>query len=86
MMIQYDGIRVMATFLVPFRNLLVVLQFECNLDFYYFCSRLLDVVHSEKKLYLVFEYLNQDLKKYLDKAPPGGFTPALAKVIIMEIY
>ncbi|KAJ4432163.1 Cyclin-dependent kinase 2, partial [Periplaneta americana] len=28
--------------------------------------RLLDVVHSNKKLYLVFEFLMQDLKKYLD--------------------
>ncbi|XP_023584904.1 cyclin-dependent kinase 3 isoform X4 [Trichechus manatus latirostris] len=28
--------------------------------------RLLDVVHSEKKLYLVFEFLSQDLKKYMD--------------------
>ncbi|XP_014673642.1 PREDICTED: cyclin-dependent kinase 2-like [Priapulus caudatus] len=31
--------------------------------------RLLDVVHSERKLYLVFEYLNQDLKKYMDSVP-----------------
>lgn len=28
--------------------------------------RLYDVVHQEKKLTLVFEYLDQDLKKYLD--------------------
>jgi len=28
--------------------------------------RLLDVVHAGKKLYLVFEFLMQDLKKYLD--------------------
>ncbi len=28
--------------------------------------RLLDVIHSEKKLYLVFEFLDQDLKKYMD--------------------
>ncbi|XP_017919261.1 PREDICTED: cyclin-dependent kinase 3 isoform X2 [Capra hircus] len=31
--------------------------------------RLLDVVHSEKKLYLVFEFLSQDLKKYMDSTP-----------------
>ncbi|PSN58277.1 Cyclin-dependent kinase 2 [Blattella germanica] len=30
--------------------------------------RLLDVVHSGKKLYLVFEFLMQDLKKYLDSS------------------
>ncbi|XP_010152093.1 PREDICTED: cyclin-dependent kinase 3-like, partial [Eurypyga helias] len=28
--------------------------------------RLLDVIHSQKNLYLVFEYLNQDLKKYME--------------------
>jgi len=28
--------------------------------------RLLEVVHSEKKLYLVFEFLDMDLKKYMD--------------------
>ncbi|KAK2112088.1 Cyclin-dependent kinase 3 [Saguinus oedipus] len=28
--------------------------------------RLLDVVHNERKLYLVFEFLSQDLKKYMD--------------------
>jgi len=29
--------------------------------------RLYDVIHDEKKLTLVFEYLDQDLKKYLDE-------------------
>lgn len=28
---------------------------------------LIDIVHGENKLYLVFEYFNQDMKKYLDK-------------------
>jgi serine/threonine protein kinase len=28
--------------------------------------RLLDVVHASTKLYLVFEFVMQDLKKYLD--------------------
>eukprot|EP01112_Ceratiomyxa_fruticulosa_P012184 TRINITY_DN3365_c0_g1_i2.p1 TRINITY_DN3365_c0_g1~~TRINITY_DN3365_c0_g1_i2.p1 ORF type:complete len:297 (-),score=27.03 TRINITY_DN3365_c0_g1_i2:261-1151(-) len=32
--------------------------------------RLYDVIHTEKKLTLVFEYLDQDLKKYLDEC--GG--------------
>eukprot|EP01113_Clastostelium_recurvatum_P030689 TRINITY_DN3750_c0_g1_i1.p1 TRINITY_DN3750_c0_g1~~TRINITY_DN3750_c0_g1_i1.p1 ORF type:complete len:300 (+),score=6.40 TRINITY_DN3750_c0_g1_i1:182-1081(+) len=31
--------------------------------------RLEDVVHSENKLYLVFEFLDQDLKKYMDSVP-----------------
>eukprot|EP00040_Diaphanoeca_grandis_P035431 m.222917 g.222917 ORF g.222917 m.222917 type:complete len:289 (-) comp33386_c5_seq1:87-953(-) len=30
--------------------------------------RLLEVVHSEKKLYLVFEFLDMDLKKHMDNA------------------
>jgi len=29
--------------------------------------RLLEVIHSENKLHLVFEYLDQDLKTYMDK-------------------
>jgi len=33
--------------------------------------RLYDVVHVEKKIYLVFEYLNQDLKKLLDSNGSG---------------
>lgn len=33
--------------------------------------RLHDVIHTDKKLTLVFEYLEQDLKKYLDGHPDG---------------
>ncbi|XP_033624815.1 cyclin-dependent kinase 2-like isoform X1 [Asterias rubens] len=33
--------------------------------------RLLDVVHNDKKLYLVFEFLDQDLKKFMDSSPLG---------------
>jgi len=33
--------------------------------------RLYDVVHVDKKIYLVFEYLNQDLKKQLDSTGCG---------------
>lgn len=29
---------------------------------------LIEVIHSERKLYLVFEYLDQDLKKHMDCA------------------
>ncbi|XP_071103977.1 cyclin-dependent kinase 2-like isoform X1 [Haliotis cracherodii] len=47
--------------------------------------RLLDVVHSEMKLYLVFEYLNQDLKKYMDCAPPAGLAPALVKSYLHQL-
>lgn len=37
--------------------------------------RLWDVVHTERKLTLVFEYLDQDLKKYLDVCEGGLETP-----------
>jgi hypothetical protein len=30
----------------------------------------MEVIHSETKLYLVFEYLDQDLKKYMDTMGP----------------
>lgn len=39
--------------------------------------RLYDVVHTERKLTLVFEYLDQDLKKYLDVCEGGMETPIL---------
>ncbi|KAK7083516.1 Cyclin-dependent kinase 2 [Halocaridina rubra] len=33
--------------------------------------RLLNVVHGDRKLYMVFEYLNQDLKRLFDLCPCG---------------
>lgn len=48
-----------------------------RLHFFY---RLLDVVHSQKKLCLVFEYLNQDLKKYMDSSRTGQLPLSLVKV------
>jgi len=41
--------------------------------------RLCDVVHSEKKLTLVFEYSDQDLKKYFDSCN-GEMDPDIVKV------
>ena len=41
--------------------------------------RLCDVVHSEKKLTLVFEYSDQDLKKYFDSCN-GEIDPDVVKV------
>lgn len=34
-------------------------------------ARLLDIVHSETKLYLVFEFMDMDLKRYMDKVGDG---------------
>ena len=42
--------------------------------------RLLDVIHTEKKLTLVFEFLDQDLKKLIDNAGGGGLEKAVHKV------
>mmetsp|Transcript_23656 Transcript_23656/g.21526 ORF Transcript_23656/g.21526 Transcript_23656/m.21526 type:complete len:311 (-) Transcript_23656:162-1094(-) len=44
--------------------------------------RLFDVVHTEKKLTLVFEYLDQDLKKYLDFCENG----IEAKVVVSFLF
>jgi cyclin-dependent kinase len=42
--------------------------------------RLVNVLHTDKKLTLVFEYLDQDLKKLLDTCGPQGFEPMQIKV------
>jgi hypothetical protein len=42
-------------------------------------NRLYDVLHTEKKLTLVFEYCEQDLKKYLDSCG-GEVDPMQVKV------
>ncbi|NWH47423.1 CDK3 kinase, partial [Fregata magnificens] len=47
--------------------------------------RLLDVIHSQKKLYLVFEYLNQDLKKYMDSSRTGDLPLSLVKNYLFQL-
>ncbi|XP_058888440.1 cyclin-dependent kinase 2-like isoform X1 [Acipenser ruthenus] len=47
--------------------------------------KLLDVVHTEKKLYLVFEYLDQDLKKYMDSSQPVGMPLPLVKSYLFQL-
>lgn len=43
--------------------------------------RLIDVVHNDTKLYLVFEFLDLDLKRYMDSVgSTGGPSPAIVKV------
>jgi cyclin-dependent kinase len=46
--------------------------------------RLYDVVHTEKKLTLVFEYLDQDLKKYLDVCD-GGLDLKIVKSFLFQL-
>ncbi len=45
---------------------------------------LYDVVHSSKYLTLVFEYLDQDLKKYLDGCE-GGIEPRALKSFLFQL-
>ena len=47
-------------------------------------DRLLDIVHADQKLYLVFEFLDVDLKRYMEHASTGGtpLTLEITKVII----
>ncbi|XP_067022291.1 cyclin-dependent kinase 2-like [Acropora muricata] len=47
--------------------------------------RLLDVVHGNKKLFLVFEYLDRDLKKYMDSVPAGGISLSLVKSYLYQL-
>jgi len=46
--------------------------------------RLYDVVHTERKLTLVFEYLDQDLKKYLDVSD-GGIEASIMKSFLFQL-
>lgn len=46
--------------------------------------QLLDVVDGDKHLYLVFEFLQQDLKKLLDTVR-GGLDQALVKVLLVNV-
>ncbi|KAJ3041534.1 Cyclin-dependent kinase catalytic subunit, partial [Rhizophlyctis rosea] len=46
--------------------------------------RLLDIVHSDAKLYLIFEFLDLDLKKYMDSIPTG-LAPELIKSYLYQI-
>ncbi|XP_021563596.1 cyclin-dependent kinase 3 isoform X3 [Carlito syrichta] len=46
---------------------------------------LLDVVHNEKKLYLVFEFLSQDLKKYMDSTPASELPLHLVKSYLFQL-
>lgn len=47
--------------------------------------RLYDVVHTERKLTLVFEFLDQDLKKYLDACGDKGIEPFTIKSFLFQL-
>lgn len=46
--------------------------------------RLLDIVHADQKLYLVFEFLDVDLKRYMEHANKVGspISPDIVKVSV----
>lgn len=58
------------------RYLLIEATRECSR--YQHC-RLIDVEHSDHRLYLIFEWLDKDLKNYMDSVP-GGMSEELVKV------
>ncbi|NXU58986.1 CDK2 kinase, partial [Turnix velox] len=47
--------------------------------------RLLDVIHTENKLYLVFEFLHQDLKKFMDSSSITGIALPLIKSYLFQL-
>lgn len=47
--------------------------------------RLYDVVHTDKKLTLVFEFLHQDLKKYLDATGDAGLEDYTVKSFLYQL-
>ena len=44
-------------------------------------SSLLEVLHCDRKLFLVFEYLDYDLKKFMDHSAPRGIPHEHVKVM-----
>ncbi|KAJ2393916.1 Cyclin-dependent kinase catalytic subunit [Coemansia sp. RSA 2559] len=47
--------------------------------------RLLDIVYHDSKLFLVFEFLDLDLKKYMDSVGPAGLSPAQIKSYMHQL-
>jgi hypothetical protein len=58
------------------------IQLNCRLHAF-LVRKVQDVVHSEKSLYLVFEYLDLDLKKHMDSCPELAKDPHLIKLHIV---
>lgn len=48
--------------------------------------KLLDIIHADNKLFLVFEFLNQDLKKYMESFPSkNGLPLPLVKSYLFQL-
>lgn len=50
-----------------------------------FLFRLFDVLHCKNRLYLVFEYVDYDLKKYMDSVK-GDVNPKLVQVNFSSVF
>lgn len=59
---------------------LLIIQVLYSFLKYLFMFSLMDVLHHDRKLYLVFEYVDYDLKKYMDKHAPNGIPVQKVKV------
>jgi hypothetical protein len=49
-------------------------------------TRLLDIVHADQKLYLVFEFLDVDLKRYMEAGNSQGEPLSLELCQVMIFY
>ncbi|KAI8873995.1 Pkinase-domain-containing protein [Ramicandelaber brevisporus] len=47
--------------------------------------RLMDIISAESKLYLVFEFLDMDLKKYMDRVGNAGIPPRQVKSYMYQL-
>jgi hypothetical protein len=54
-------------YLTIWASIILILSADFKTDLH---SRLLDIVHADQKLYLVFEFLDVDLKRYIETSRP----------------
>lgn len=48
--------------------------------------RLLEVLMHESRLYLIFEFLSMDLKKYLDSIPSGQYMDSMLVKVSLCVW
>ena len=71
--------------MADFITIIYVNRKSCG-DGRYLCHRLEDILHQESKLYLVFEFVQYDLKRYIDSLPAGSsMDPMLVKVGVVAV-
>ncbi|GJX72164.1 cell division control protein 2 homolog A isoform X1 [Tanacetum coccineum] len=81
-----DGILILRMFGFPELGLKISsISFQPTFPALSCMPMLQDVVHSDKRLYLVFEYLDLDLKKHMDSCPEFSKDPRLVKMFLYQI-